>query len=70
MEYTVALEYFVAIEVFEARQALLDMKVADYPRATKESRSKFYRDVNKTAYPKELQKEMDFDEFFERMGHG
>lgn len=70
MEYALALEYYTAINVIEAQEALLTIKVADYPRATKDSRSRFHRELRKEAYPPALQKEMDFDEFFKEMSGG
>lgn len=70
MEYALALEYYEAISVLEGQEMLLNMKLADYPRASNESRKKFHRDVSKVAFPKELQKEMDFDDFFKVMGNG
>lgn len=70
MAYSDAVEYYGAIAVIEGQEALLKMKIADYPRMKDEDRRKFFRDIRKQAFPQGLQKEMDFDDFFKVMGHG
>ena len=72
MPYDRAVEYYEAITVIEAQQTLVDMNVSDYPRMKSDGRKKYYRSMRKLAYPVDLvpPKEMDFEEFFERMGHG
>lgn len=71
MEWGTALEYYNAITPLEAQMALVQMNIATYPHMKgKDARDKFYRQMRKEAYPKELQKQMSFDEFFKAMGHG
>lgn len=70
MDYGIALEYYEAISVIEAQDALINMKVVDHPRANAESRKKFHRDMKKVAYPQGLQREMEFEEFIEVMRDG
>ncbi len=64
------MEYYEAITVIEAQDNLVQMNIMDYPRMKKDGRSKLYRHMRKLAQPKELQKPMDFEAFFEVMGHG
>ena len=68
MDCSLALEYFQAIEVIQAQDSLVEMNITDYPNMKREGRSKFYREMRKKGYPRELQPEMDFDAFFEKMG--
>ncbi len=48
------------------------MNVADYPRMKDESRKKFFRKMNKVAYPKGLVqlKEISFEDFARKMKDG
>lgn len=68
MSYATALKYWKSIEVIQARESLIKMSISDYPKMTKESRRKFYRDMRKSAFPVHMQKTMDFEEFAARMG--
>jgi hypothetical protein len=70
MDYADALEHYEAITVIEAQEALMSMKLADYPRAKPESRKQFHRETRKLAYPPGFQREMEFDEFIEVMQRG
>lgn len=72
LDNQVAMEYYEAVTVIEAQDRMIEMNIADYPRMKTEGRKRFHREMRKKAYPRSLkaQKEMDFDEFFEVMGHG
>jgi len=70
MDYRIATEYYNAITVIEAQQRLVEMNIADYPRMKSHDRKNFYNRIKKAAHPEEMQKKMDFDEFFKVMGHG
>jgi len=61
------LEYFKAIDVIEAQDCLIKMQVQDYPRMNKQSRSKLHRTISKKAYPKEMQKELSFEDFIRKV---
>lgn len=61
------MKYWKAINVIEARERLVDMNIADYPKMKNEGRKKFYRQMRKQAYPIHLQKTMDFEEFGKRL---
>lgn len=43
--------YIKAIEVIEAQNMLLQMKVADYPNMKKEDRKKLFKGLHSQAYP-------------------
>lgn len=60
----------MAITAIEAQRVLVDMKVADYPRMTKDGRSQLHKDIHKQAYPEGLQKQMSFEEFIRKMKDG
>lgn len=68
MEYAVALDYYEAITVLEAQEALVAMNIQDYPRMKTEGRSRFYREMRKKAYPQHLQRQMSFEEFAKQVG--
>jgi hypothetical protein len=70
MPYTVAMDYYEAITVIEAQEALVAMNISDYPKMKGESRKKFYRQMRKSAQPQSLQKQMDFEDFISRMNDG
>ncbi|NQX99762.1 MAG: hypothetical protein HRT70_01265 [Flavobacteriaceae bacterium] len=70
MEYGTAVEYYKAIDVIEAQEALLDLRIVTYPHAKQENQREIRRGFEKKAYPEGFRKEMDFVEFFKRMGHG
>ncbi len=70
MKFAVAMEYYECIPVIEGQDRLMDMKIADYPRAKQDSRKKFFRDIRKQAFPQGLQKKMDFSDFIKRMTGG
>ena len=46
---------------------MVDMNIADYPKMNKSGRKKYHRAMKKEAYPRELQKEMSFEEFAEKL---
>ena len=68
MDYAVAVKYWKAINVIQAREYLVNMNVQDYPRMKKDARKQFYKDMRKQAYPRHLQKTMDYDEFARKAG--
>lgn len=70
LDYGTALEYYEAITVIDAQDRLVDLNVADYPQLKKEDRSKLHREFRNSAYPKEMQKEVSFDDFIRKMTDG
>ena len=70
MDYAYALEYYEAITIIEAQDSLIEMNIIDYPRMTKEDRRRYHKEMYKRAYPQELKKEMEFDEFIRKMTGG
>ncbi len=68
MDCADALDYYEAITVLEAQDALVTMNISDYPRMKKDDRSKFYREMRKRAYPQHLQKQMSFEDFAKKVG--
>ena len=67
LDYETVMDYFMAITVLDAQSRMIDMNIQDYPRMTKEGRKSFFREMRKKAYPKELQKEMSFEDFARKM---
>jgi len=53
MDYEEFSMYYKAIDILEAQEILVQMKVSDYPTMKPESRSEFHHTISKTAYPKE-----------------
>lgn len=70
MSYSAALDYYNAVTVLDAEDRLMDFQVAAYPHLQKNARSKLHRTVSKAARPKELQREVSFEELYERMKNG
>lgn len=68
MPYETALKYYRAVEIIDARERLMELNVASYPMMKKDGRNRYYKKLHKTAYPVHLQKPMDFDDFFKKMG--
>jgi len=68
LDYGTALEYYEAITVIESRDRMVDMNIVDYPHLKNDARRNMHREFKKLANPKELQREMSFEEFAKRMG--
>lgn len=68
MPFHIAYKYWMAIDVLQARDRLIDLNIADYPRKTKDGRNRFYRDLRKKAFPDSLRKEMEFEDFAKKVG--
>lgn len=47
-------QYYANIEPIRAREVLIDMKVADFPKQSKENRAKIHKHFYKVAHPKEF----------------
>jgi len=45
--------YYKAIDILEAQEMLINIKVSDYPHVNDESRSDLYYSLDKKAYPTE-----------------
>lgn len=45
------LEYWHAINVIEARERLVDLNISIMPNADEKTRSKYYKELEKQAYP-------------------
>ena len=68
MPFHVAKKYWEAINVLQARERLLDLNIADYPKMTKDGRKKLHRDLRKRAFPSHMQKEVEFEDFARKVG--
>ena len=53
MDYETFSSYYLAIDILEAQEMLISLKVSDYPHLKDEPRSDLYYSLEKTAYPKE-----------------
>lgn len=68
MDYTDFITYHTAIEVIEAQEALIAMKVADHPHVKGEVRSAFVSEMNDKAFPKSKRKVLTTRELAKELG--
>jgi hypothetical protein len=48
---------FEAIQIIQAQEALMQLRIIDYPTMTKEGRSRLFKDLKREAYPSILKPE-------------
>ena len=70
MEYSVALEYYMAIDVIEAQNSLVSMNVSMYPQMKNDSRKQYFKNMKRVAYPPEMQKQTSFEDFIKKVKNG
>ncbi len=50
-------QYYKALEVIQAREYLMQLKAADFPKLSKDQREKLFREFYRKANPRELRNE-------------
>ena len=70
MPYKIAEAYYEAITVIEARDRLVDLNIADYPRMKKEGRKKFHKALDKMAYPISNKKQLTAQDLKRKLNSG
>jgi len=68
MPYKRAVMYWRAINILEGRESLVKLNISDYPKMKNDGRKKLFRSLRKEAYPRHLQKTMEFDAFAQKVG--
>jgi len=68
MEYDRLKTYIDAIEVIEAQNTLLALRVSDYPNCKSDDRSKFHSSITKKAFPNQKKKIVSFDDIDKLFG--
>jgi len=53
MDYREFSMYYKAIDVIEAQETLVQMKISDFPTMKEDARAELFQSLNKKAYPKE-----------------
>jgi len=71
LDYPTAFEYFNAIEVIEAQNAILGIRVSSYPHMKDDGRNKIMKELNRIAFPFGDDKPlMSTDDFFKVINGG
>lgn len=52
LDWMVGEDYWHAITMIEAQEALIQMRIADYPHLKKRDREKMHRSMHDVAYPR------------------
>lgn len=68
MPMRVALEYYEAITMIEARDNLVKMSIQDFPNLKPDARAKSHKQMSKLAYPNSEEKTLKFSDFAKEAG--
>lgn len=61
-------DYWQAVTILQAQEALIQMKIADYPNMKKADRQKLHKELHKKAYPKNGDgKKLTTEELYKRV---
>lgn len=70
MDSELANTLWLAITQIEAMEALLAMKIADFPHSKDEHREKFHKAMFKAAYPNQKKAKLSLDDLEKRLRDG